>query len=62
MDESGTVKVRFWFVTRWLGASTEKVVEYDRDEWESMTRDERDEAAMDFAADNGLDVGWHEEG
>lgn len=52
-----TVKVKVWISTNKVGSKCEDTIEIDREEWESMTDDEKDDACQD-AAFNHLDWGW----
>lgn len=59
MAQGDKIKVTFYWSTNFVGANKESVVEWDREDWESMTDEDRDEAAVEWAYNNGLEVGWH---
>lgn len=52
-----TVKVKVWVHTNKIGSECHDIVEFDREEWESMTDDEKDDICKD-AAFNNMDWGW----
>ena len=52
-----TVKVQVWNSTNKVGSECKDTIEIDREEWEAMTDDEKDDACQD-AAFNYLDWGW----
>ena len=52
-----TVKVQVWISTNKVGSKCEDTAEFDREEWESMTDDEKDDLCKDTAFNN-MDWGW----
>jgi len=54
-----TVKITVWVATNKVGSKCELELEVDRDGWESMTEDERDDAARE-AVWEMAEWGWHE--
>lgn len=58
MAQSDKIQIRFWVETGFAGARHEETQEWDRDEWESMTQDQRYEAAQDFLNNCGVEAGF----
>lgn len=58
MAQTDKIRIKFYYSTTFVGASKEGVVEFDREDWESMTEEDRDEAAREWAFNAGLETGW----
>lgn len=54
-----TVKVTVFIRTNNVGSMCEDVIEFDRDEWESMTEEEREEVCRNTAFNMG-EWGWRQ--
>jgi hypothetical protein len=54
-----TVKIRVYISTNRVGSECSDEIEFDREEWESMSEDEREDACRD-AAFNWMEWGWTE--
>lgn len=54
-----TVKIKVWISTNKVGSKCSDVVEFDREEWESMS-DKDKEDALQYAAFDYMEWGWEE--
>jgi len=54
-----TVKIRVWISTRMVGSTCYDEVEIDREDWEAMTDDEKEDSMRAAALEN-TDWGWEE--
>jgi hypothetical protein len=59
MSDNDTVKIRYWIRTDNVGSQCSNVEEIDREIWEGMT-DQQKENWMQEAAFNHMEWGWLE--
>jgi hypothetical protein len=59
MKTNNTVKIRVYISTNKVGSECSDIVEFERDAWEAMS-DEQKEDALQDAAFNYLEWGWEE--
>jgi len=53
------VKIKVWISTNKVGSECSDVVEFDREEWESMSDKDKEDVLQD-AAFNYMEWGWEE--